>query len=262
MAMAAEGDAKDETGDVEAILERVRELGDENRRILADLTAGERRYRRLARAVWRIEEEERRRLARELHDGVGQKLTALKNQLQGLHRRLEPDAAAGDELAAAADLAAETLDDTRELSRLLRPPVLDDLGLIPALRWLARTLESPPTLVVGVEGGLDERPPRNVETVLFRIAQEALTNVVRHAAATRATISVRQDGGWLEIEVRDDGRGFDVAAGLDAGEEGAGTGLGGMRDRLELFGGHLRLRSTRPGGTIVHGRMPRVEVER
>src|SRR5262249_39779003 len=143
-------------------------------------------------------------------------------------------------LADSVDMARLALNETRELSRLLRPPVLDDLGLAPALTWLARTLEQRTGLKVELAlAALDERLDPDLETLVFRLVQEALTNVLRHAGVDRVQVSVRRTPESLELEVADAGRGFDPRAVLGGGS--TGSGLRGMRDRLELFGGRLDL---------------------
>lgn len=247
-----------------ALLDRVRRIAAENERLFAELLGAERRYRGLARAVWNVQEEERRRLARELHDGIGQTLTALKNHLDHLAGKAE---AAGsrfaEDLAAAAEMAGGAVHDTRELSRLLRPPVLDDLGLVPALSWLARTLEKRTGLAIELEiaGALDpERdPPRlepDLETLVFRVVQEALTNTLKHSGARRAEVAVAADGEAVRVRVADAGAGFDPDATLD-GAAGSGVGLAGMRDRVELFGGRLTLASAPGRGTEILLVVPR-----
>jgi two-component system sensor histidine kinase UhpB len=212
----------------------------ENARLIQDVAAMHSRFRRLARAVWRVEEDERRHLARELHDNLGQVLTALRLKLERLP--------AGEDRDAAVEIAAQALEDVRNLSRLLRPPVLDDLGLGAALNWLARRMSEDAGLPVRVTGSLDRRLDAETETLIFRIAQEALTNIVKHAGATRAEISFGRTGDRLELRVRDNGRGFDPKT-LDV--EGAGVGLAGMRDRAALFGGALTISSAAGKGTVV-----------
>lgn len=159
---------KEEPDSVDEIYQRVRAIGRENERILNDLIAGEQRFRHLAKGVWQVQEDERRRLARELHDGIGQTLAALKNHLQWLAKQ---DSQNNDGLSQAIELASDALEDTRELSRLLRPPVLDDLGLAAALGWLGRTVGKRFGFTVTVRAAeLDPRPASELETVLFRIA--------------------------------------------------------------------------------------------
>jgi signal transduction histidine kinase len=243
------------------IVGRVRDITRANERLFARLIDGERRFRGLAKAVWKVQEEERRRLARELHDGLGQTLTALTHQLERLREKLDgsvaPDVAI--RLADSVDMARLALNESRELSRLLRPPVLDDLGLAAALSWLARTLEERTGLKVELAlDGLNDRLDPDLETLVFRLIQEALTNVLRHAGAGRAQVAVRRAGGALELRVADAGRGFDPRAVL-AGGGTAGSGLRGMRDRLELFGGRLELASAPGQGTLVSAVVPLVE---
>ncbi|HEX6204152.1 MAG TPA: sensor histidine kinase [Thermoanaerobaculia bacterium] len=252
------------------VLARLRRIARENERLFEELLGAERRYRGLARAVWNVQEEERRRLARELHDGIGQTLTALKNHLDHLAGKA---AAAGsrlsEDLAAAAEMAGGAVHDTRELSRLLRPPVLDDLGLVPALRWLVRTLEKRTglaiELTVGGElaegGGAAAEPPArlepDLETLVFRVVQESLTNTLKHSGAQRAAVSLTADAAAVRVRIADAGAGFDPDATLDAAPSATGVGLPGMRDRVELFGGRLTLTSAPGRGTEVELRVPR-----
>ena len=212
--------------------------------LLQRLEANQQDFFRLARSVFRVQEDERRRLARDLHDGIGQNLTALKHHLALLRDALAP----GQELAlarteTAAALCAQTLDETRQLSRLLRPQVLDDLGLEAALRWLARTLGEPGGVRCEIQ--VDDLPTLegDLQTLAFRVAQEALTNVVKHARASHAWIRAEVRAGWLRIEIDDDGQGCPP----ESIRSGIGSGVGGMRERVRLHGGRFAL-SPRPGG--------------
>lgn len=252
-------DSSEEAAPLREIAERVRDITHANERLFARLIDGERRFRSLAKAVWKVQEEERRRLARELHDGLGQTLTALTLQLERLREKLGQ--AALPELAGRLDdsveMARGALNETRELSRLLRPPVLDDLGLAAALSWLARTLDQRTGLKVELElAALGERLDADLETLLFRLIQEALTNVLRHSGAGRAQVALRRAGANLELRVADAGRGFDPEAVLTGGANG--SGLRGMRDRLELFGGQLHLASAPGEGTVIAASVPLV----
>ncbi len=244
------------------IVDRVRLITRENERLFQQLIEGERRFRGLAKAVWKVQEEERRRLARELHDGLGQTLTALTNQLARLQQKLDGEVSAehAARVADSVEMARLALNEIRELSRLLRPPVLDDLGLPAALSWLARTLEQRTGLRVELAlDGLEERLDADLETLVFRLVQEALTNVLRHAAVDRATVAVSHAGGLLALQVADRGRGFDAAAALAGRGTATGSGLRGMRDRLELFGGRLELTSAPGEGTLVSAMVPLLE---
>src|SRR6476469_5696857 len=129
----------------------IAELQAQYARLLERLEANEREFRRLGRAVWRVQEDDRRRLARELHEGLGQNLPALKHRLGQIGSELPPEQAAlRDKLETALTLCSGALEDTRQLSRLLRPPILDDLGLEPALHWLARSIEESARVAVVV----------------------------------------------------------------------------------------------------------------
>lgn len=226
------------------------DLRTQYQRLLQRVEANEGEFRRLGRSVWRVQEDERRRLARELHDGVGQNLTALKHQLALVAASLPPaQEDQREKLEAAIALCVATMEDTRELSRLLRPPILDDLGLEPALRSLARSLH----VGGGPEVELDFDPEAlsalndDLRTLLFRVVQEALNNIAKHAQANQARVQLRKLGNELRLLVEDDGRGFDPALAFHSG----GSGLGGMRERLRLYGGRFEIQSAAGAGTRV-----------
>lgn len=245
--------------------DRQQSLARENARLLTSVASLEARYQRIARAAWRAEESERRRLARELHDNLGQALTALKLRLEAT--------APFDGRNEALDAAAQALEDVRNLSRLLRPPILDDLGLAAALEWLARRMREdaglPVRLDIDMEGDSAARPEPDIETLLFRVTQEALTNTAKYANASRAEITLKRVAGRLDLTVRDNGDGFDPhAVGAHArltGDETAGTtggvGVPGMRDRVAFFGGDFAITSAPGKGTTVRAIVPVTQVE-
>lgn len=218
---------------------------------------------RLAAQVILAQEEERRRVARELHDEAGQALTAV---IIGLERGLAsmPEVYASDLpvqprqlISNLRDLAAQTLDEVRKLALELRPSVLDDLGLVAALRQYVRSTEERSGLaaqlaIAGWDEG-DPRLPAEVETALFRIAQEALTNAIRHARATTVQVRLRRADGCVALEVRDDGVGIAAVAASRAGEH---LGMFGMRERARLLGGEFHATPTSPRGTLVQVRIP------
>lgn len=196
-------------------------------------------------------EDERKRIARELHDETSQSLTSILVNLQGMETRLQPlPPELSDRLRLTREVAARTLDETRRLMFDLRPSVLDDLGLIPALRWFMSQRVQPTGMQVdfqasGVEGRLSEE----LETALFRILQEAITNVVKHAGARQLHVRLYQEADQIIGVVEDDGRGFSSAqAGLRKGE---GMGLFGMRERATLVGGDVHIESAPGRGTTV-----------
>lgn len=217
--------------------------------LVARLEANQSRFQHLARTMFRVQEDERRRLARDLHDGLGQNLTALKHQLSLVAAELGPQGP--HRLAEALALCDQTLADTRQLSRLLRPQVLDDLGLVPALHWLGRTLGHPAGLAVTVEAGDLPALDEDLNTLVFRVAQEALTNSVRHARAQQAGFRFDTHAGRLRFEAWDDGDGFDADLALDAASRGQSTGIGAMHERVSLHGGILRVSSRAGAGTRV-----------
>ncbi len=196
---------------LQEIARRVDQITSENSRLFQELIMGERRYRRLAKAVWAVQEDERRRIARELHDGLGQNLTALKIQLEVLEQdALRTGSELEPKVSAVLSCASQVLEETRELSHLLRPQILDDLGLEPALRWLGRTLHERAGLEVEVvAAGIDDRFESELETVIFRVVQEALTNVVKHANAKSVRVELERKGPWAVLSVSDRGSGFD-----------------------------------------------------
>ncbi|MDB5971556.1 MAG: Histidine kinase, gyrase and HSP90-like ATPase [Hydrocarboniphaga sp.] len=238
----------------EAVLRQVRALTEDNQRLFQAALRSEKRFRMLAKAVWKIQEDERRRLARELHDGIGQTLTALANHLQ----RIADDAHAHENvglagrLGDALDITRSALHDTRELSRLLRPTLLDDLGLEVALQWLTRTLAERCAISIECSSTLGEqRLTQDLETLVFRVTQEALTNVIRHSNASEAQVRLTRIGNLLRLQVSDDGRGFDPGELNNPDKLGDSVGVRGMRDRAELFGGRLELKSAPGEGTRV-----------
>jgi len=249
------------------VVERLRRIHRDNERLFARLVEGEERFRSLARSVWAVQEEERRRVARELHDGLGQTLTALKIRLERLGLRASGrDPAAGAELAAdlaaTVELAGAALAEARRLAHLLRPQMLDDLGLYPALRWLGRTLGEWTGFGVVLDlvgerpGDPEERLDPEIETLAFRVVQEGLTNAMKHSGAPGASVRVERRDGALRLRVADQGRGLDPARVLRGSESAVGFGLRGMRDRVELAAGRFELRS-RPGeGTELEVELP------
>jgi signal transduction histidine kinase len=222
--------------------------------LLHRLESNQSEFRRLARATWRLQEDERRRIARELHDGIGQNLTALKHQLAALQAQLQrSDGDAAARLESSIALCGQTLEDTRQLSRLLRPQILDDLGLEPALRWLGRSLADAGG--VGIELDVGPLPPLDAErqTLLFRVAQEGLSNVVRHSGATNAVLALaaRAPGVWLTVW--DDGGRLPPP---DDARRREGSGLASMRERVAAFGGLLQLESAPATGTWLRVTLP------
>jgi PAS domain S-box-containing protein len=205
----------------------------------------EERARQLSRRLLRVQEEEHRLLGRELHDQFGQLLTGLRLTLQ----RVTPASAGDQHLAEAENLAADMLQRVRALSLELRPPMLDDAGLVASLAWHAERFTTQSGIEVDLRHSNVPRLDGGVAIAAFRVVQEALTNVARHAGATRVAIRLWRAGERLFIDVEDDGLGFDQSA---AGET---LGLSGMYERAGLLGGELRIASS-SGGTTVSLELP------
>jgi len=197
------------------------------------------------------QELERARLARELHDETGQALTSI---LLGLKRLEEASSreAAREAAAALREQIVDTLQNVRRLAVELRPSALDDFGLAPALERLAESFGEQSGIAVDVQTGLDSgRLPEEIETALYRIVQEALTNVAKHAGASRVSIVVTRRDNAVTAVIEDDGRGFGAG-----GQSGGGLGLVGMKERVGLLGGRLAIESTEGAGTTVVAEVP------
>ena len=208
--------------------------------------------RRSGQLAMRAQEEERRRLARDLHDEVNQALTAILLRLEALAQESPPER--GPEVAELKKLVNQAMEELLNLARQLRPSALDDHGLLPAVqaqlkRFSARTGIEVRLHTEGDPNGL----PEVLQTAIYRVAQEALTNVGRHAGATAVEVDLEAADGRAELRVRDDGAGFDPGAIPRAGTQspGAGLGLSGMAERARLVGGELDVRSAPGGGASV-----------
>jgi two-component system NarL family sensor kinase len=218
------------------------------------------KLKRLAQQVVESQEKERARLSRELHDGISQMMVSVKLLLESALMRFERSEARvpAAEAALATSLArlSDTLREVRRISHALRPAMLDDLGLAAALQQLTRELSEQ----AGIEIGFTQIAhthatllPDAVNTVVFRIAQEALTNIVRHAQASRASVSLDVSAHAVTLSIADNGRGFDVERAL--ADLRAGVGLRNMRERVDSLGGSLSLVS-QPGHTNVTAHVP------
>ena len=225
----------------------------EERQIRRQRRQAHRALKHLSRRLIEIQEEERRRIALELHDEVGQMLTALRLALDIDEASLP--AAARNRLRQAQDLVESISVRVHDLSLKLRPTMLDDLGLLPALLWhVKRYTEQTGVQVDFQHMGLSgQRFAAEVETAAYRIVQEALTNVARHAETDRAFVRARAGGGDLHIQVEDAGRGFDREWVLHTHET---SGLSGMQERAALVGGEVTIEAAPDQGTRIRVRLP------
>lgn len=206
----------------------------------------------LQKKVIYSQEEERKRVARELHDELAQRLTSIVLSLETIESKLEgSDRTNKLAISRAREIAQDSLTETRKLIGDLRPSVLDDLGLVPAIRSYAENrLHSVPCEVV-VSSELPKTLPPAIETAVFRIVQEAINNIVKHARAKSARITLGVDDGKLCGSVSDDGRGFQLAGFQSSMSPDSGFGLLGMQERAELMGGNLSVRSREGLGTDI-----------
>jgi signal transduction histidine kinase len=206
------------------------------------------------------QEAERRAIARELHDEIGQVLTAVKVDLGLAQRDVQAHGLVVDSLTAAQDSTIGAIHAVRDLTQLLHPPALDDLGLVAGIEAMLRSISRQQQVSVRfTHSGLDDRPAQQVERAAYRIVQEALTNVLRHARAATCRVALRRAADVLTIDVEDDGVGFETVDGLP---RRAGIGLIGIRERVTELGGSYRVDSRTPVGTHLHVELPSPRVSR
>ena len=207
--------------------------------------------RRSGRLVLRAQEEERRRLARDLHDEVNQALTAILLRLEALSQAAPPEL--DEELAELKRLVNQAMSELLQLARQLRPTALDDHGLLPAMVSQVRRFAAQTGIKADLNATGENAPLQpDEEIAVYRIAQEALANIARHADASLVEVDLRSGGDGLELKVRDDGRGFEPD---HAGHKG-GLGLGGMAERARLVGGELTIDSRPGAGTELCLKVP------
>lgn len=227
----------------------------ENTRLWERLQQKERVRAQLLSQLVSAQEEERRRLSRELHDETGQALTSLLVQLKVLERQ-EATGTMKETIAGLREMTANTLQEVRRLAADLRPAALDDLGLLPALEGYVDDFAAKTGIRAVFEAADlgDIQLPHNVEITLYRVMQESLTNIARHAEASQVRITISRERSALRVRVADDGCGFDVEQVLNS--DNCGLGLLGMQERIELVNGVLDVKS-RPGhGTVIEIDLP------
>jgi PAS domain S-box-containing protein len=212
------------------------------------------RLQHLSQRLLEAQETERRRIARELHDQIGQDLSVIKINLQSLARL--PSTNVGAHIEETIRVVEGVLMTARNLSVELRPSMLDDLGLVAALRWYLDRQASRAGVRLHFAADVRDRLSPTIETACFRLAQEALTNVLRHAGAHQVEVTLAQSANQLEMRVVDDGRGFDVDAARAHAARGESFGLLGMEERALLAGGELEIISKSGKGTSVVARFP------
>lgn len=230
-------------------------LAAERARLYDEVRAKEATRGELLEKLMTAHEDERRRIARELHDEAGQALTALILNLE-MAERSSTLPAEQQRLNRLRGIAEDTLGELRKMIYDLRPTILDDLGLAAAIRWYVKETVEPQGLHVDLSiSGLAQRMAPHIETAVFRILQEACTNILKHAEASRAQVEVAVADGRIHLTVQDNGRGFEPAA-VPRSREGRGMGLLGMQERAELLGGTWKVSSRPAEGTRVEAFIP------
>jgi signal transduction histidine kinase len=220
----------------------------ENAWLLQTATKHKEDLQRLSKQLLDAQEAERKRISRELHDELGQALTVIGMNLEELEKAFPSEGSPQlkERLAETTRLADETLEQVREMALGLRPSLLDDLGLVPALRWYCNRLTQRRTIEINFEAvDCKDRLPIEVETALYRIVQEALTNITRHARASRVHVRLECRESTIVTTIEDDGQGFDPETVASRG----GVGLLGIRERAALLGGSLSIKSQPGQGT-------------
>lgn len=223
------------------------------------LAKNQRQLKFLSSRLLSAQEDERKRVARELHDSIGSSLSAVKYRLDNLLQSLEPSSDAAQSVATLQGVVQETMEEARRLMSDLRPAMLDDLGLISTIGWFCRRFQTLyPHIRVErrVEIGEDEIP-EPLKIVMFRLIQEACNNIAKYSEADSATIALVETGNVLELTITDDGKGFEPESVLTMDYSGSGLGLTSMRERTELSGGSFVLESSLGKGTKLQARWTR-----
>jgi PAS domain S-box-containing protein len=230
--------------------------------VVLDITErvrAEERLRELTRRLVAAQEEERKRIAQELHDELGQALTAISLDLGSIEKALPPEAPPEirERLIDARSLADEVDERISELALDLRPSLLDDLGLLPTLQWYLNRYSQRTGIEVSMDfRGLENRLPNEVETTLYRVIQEALTNIARHAQAGTVRLSLERSAAAVIASIQDDGQGFDIEEAQSSVASPGGVGLLGIKDRVSTLGGRVEFHSKPGQGTRIDTVIP------
>jgi signal transduction histidine kinase len=227
-----------------------------NAQLFDQVRVGRERLQSLSSQLVHAQEEERRHLARELHDEIGQSLTAVHLNLQMLISTADAASAAA-RLEDSSALIEHALQQVRSLSLDLRPSLLDDLGLVPTLRWLLkRQVARAGFMARLVAESAEGRYLPDMETTCYRVVQEALNNAIRHARARNVVVTLEHRSTVLHLAIHDDGVGFDVASARRRAEQGQSLGLLSMRERVEIAGGRMAIESAPGQGTTIEAWLP------
>jgi signal transduction histidine kinase len=219
------------------------------------LRESEKELRLLSGQLLTAQEQERGRIARELHDGIGQSLSAIKFKIEDALGQMGKDVAESSvkSLNSLIPIIQSTVEEVRRITMDLRPSTLDDLGILATIGWFCREFqETYATVRIEKEIGLGESDiPESLKIVIYRVLQEALNNVAKHSGADSVTIFLTKRDNTLELTIEDNGCGFDLKEAFDIDGSKRGFGLGSMKERTELSGGSFSLESIRRKGTTV-----------
>jgi len=227
----------------------------------AELEKANQTLRDLSSRLLSVQEEERKRIAGEIHDTLGACLSAIKFKVEAALQHVGETATVETEsFRPLIPVIQEGIDECRRLQMDLRPPMLDDLGLLPTLSWFCRRFETIYSAIqIEQEIGIEEAEILNaMKIVIYRVIQEAMNNVAKHSKGDLVRLSLRKMGGKIELALEDNGQGFDLKEVLGSESRKRGLGLTSMRERIELSGGSFSIESTEGRGTTVRGSWPLV----
>jgi signal transduction histidine kinase len=227
-------------------------------RQVAALKESEGRLQHLASQLITAQEDERKRVARELHDSIGSFLVAIKMQIENAILQLERGAATPDSLKKVIPTVQQTIEESRRIQMNLRPSTLDDLGVLPTLEWQCREFEER-CPHIRIEKRIDlteDQVPNSLKTVIYRISQEALNNIVKHSKANLVILSLQKNGDAIDLAIQDNGQGFEVEKTILKESHKRGLGLSSMKERAELTGGSFSIESNNGGGTVIRATWP------
>ncbi len=238
--------------------DEIKRLADSFNLMAKTLMEKKRLERKYLSQIIEAQENERRRISRELHDEIGQALYAIKFNLEMIDKDLpQKTPLLRGRLGEAKSLSIQTLTSMRQLALDLRPTMLDDLGLIPTLRWYIQNFSNRLNIYSNFEAmGFEEKLPPEIETAFYRIIQEALNNIAKHAQADRVEISLVRRDSKILASIQDNGKGFDLEKVLHPGSPERGFGLIGIQERVSLLGGQINIQSGPGSGTLIHIEAP------
>jgi signal transduction histidine kinase len=230
----------------------------EKHKQIAALKESENRLRVLTSQLLSAQEKERKLVANELHDSIGSTLSAIKFKVEDTIQQMERGVFTPESLKGLIPTVQQTIEESRRIQANLRPPILDDLGILSTLDWHCREFQktfSHIRIKKEIEISEDD-VPHSLKTVIYRISQEALNNIAKHSKADLVTLSLRKIDGPIELTIQDNGQGFDVEKSFSKESYRKGLGLGSMRERTELLGGTFTIESIQRKGTTIRASWP------